>query len=907
MNTFRVTNLKLYSALVVLILVAGRSPLPGQDTWFAAYDMALEAISQSRWDEAVTRLHESLLLKPEPELNARTYGVWRKNYLPFFHLGVACYNLGQYELARKQFEKSLASKAILGSPENMEALEGYLKAIAEQVISSQQEMATRIRDEYSKGIELERQGELEQALVKFESVLTLEPRNSKAADHLERINRELAHRRDLALKKRQADELLARSAAFLESGNLEEALKVFNELLSLMPEMPEALELRRQTLSRINDRALEESRKKRQLDELISSARRQYGRGRLERALELFNRALTLEPANAETAGYIEKINAALNERNRLEIQTGMLQEAAALIEEDSLIAARDKVILAKDLGLSLSADSLLALLDSLLAERDRSSRLRDKPQLVLNIPPDSVMRVAASRFLLEGTALDNDGIRRITAFMGGVEYEIYKLGEGQYPETGSRSIPFEQRLLLAEGENRIVVEVLDSKDMVRTAGRTVFFRPPIWREPFFMAGCMLIVIIAAGIYYYYKRSLIQYLLNRFRRHPFEVIVPNPFIVGNPIRSSEMFFGRQDDFSFVKAKVDNEQYGSLIVLFGERRAGKTSVLYQILGGRLGPEYLPIFIDMQAMAVNDDSEFHGRVAEISVEALGPDKIDFDLSVFENKSKNPYTLFGKFIDKLLKSVSSKKILLLFDEYELIEDKVEDGKLSKDIFLFLSGLVEHKAGLFLIFTGTHRLQDRKKAYWQPLLHRCDYRNISYLTENDTRRLITEPVRDKVFYLGSSVNDIMRLSAGQPFYTQLVCRNIVEMLNDLQRNYFFEEDIPSTVREILDNPPPQMIYFWAGLAGAEKITLSVIAFLSRQRDHFCSLEEICNSIRENSLPSTPGEVKTACERLIQREVLETNAKQLYHFRMDLFRIWIREEHNLYKVSREIEQTMSV
>jgi len=368
-----------------------------------------------------------------------------------------------------------------------------------------------------------------------------------------------------------------------------------------------------------------------------------------------------------------------------------------------------------------------------------------------------------------------------------------------------------------------------------------------------------------------------------------------------------MFFGREDDFSFVKSKVDNEQYGSLIVLFGERRAGKTSLLYQILGGRLGSNYVPVFIDMQAMAVNNDNEYLGRMAEITVEAVRTDKLKFDIIIFEDKSRNPYTLFDKFIGKVLKSIGEAKLLLLFDEYELIEDKVEDKKLSKDIFLFLSGLVEHKPGLFLIFTGTHLLQEREKQYWHPLLHRCEYRNISYLTENDTRRLITEPVKDKVFYLGSSVNDIMRLTAGQPFYTQLICRNIVEMLNDQKRNYFYEEDIPVIVREILDNPPPQMIYFWAGLSTEEKAILSVTADLSKNRDTFTSLKDISDSIEKNALPVTLAQIKKACETMVGREVLEANSKQVYRFRMDLFRVWIREEHNLYKVSREIEQIISI
>jgi len=888
----------------ILIVLIAAGPAFSQKTWYAAYDQALEAISQSRWEEAVTRLEAALSLNSKPELNARTYGVWRRNYLPFFHLGAAHYNLGNYDTAREYFNRSLEVGVINDSAENLEALEGYLKAISEQSSSTQAEMAARIQEEFSKGLELEQQGELDQALVKFESVLTLDPENKLAEEHLARISLELERRREAAEKTAKIEDALNKGKEQLQAGNLRQALDGFDEVLSLMPDHAEAMGLRQQAELRLKQLELEESYKRTKLEELLPRGRRLRDQGRLEEALEVFGRVLELDADNAEAIKHIEEINQLQNELTRKELQAGLLAEAEEMLEKDSLITARDKVILAKELGLSAAADSMLGLLDSLFAERERATRFHDLPQLVLNLPPDSSYRVTRSQALLAGTASDDDGITRIMALVNGMKYEIYRLEDSS---AASARISFEKKLRLAKGENLIVLEVYDSKATAHKVSRIINYQPPYWRNPFFIAGLMLLLILSGSSYYYYKRSLILHQLNRFRRRPFQVIEPNPFIVGNPIRSREMFFGREDDFRFVKSKVDNERYGSLIVLFGERRAGKTSLLYQILGGRLGRNYVPVFIDMQAMVINNDHEYLGRLAEIAVQAVGSDKLEFDLSLFEDKSRNPYTLFDKFVDKVLQSIGNVKLLFLFDEYELIEDKVEERKLSKDIFLFLSGLVEHKAGLFLIFTGTHLLQEREKAYWHPLLHRCDYRNISYLTQNDTRRLIQEPVRDKVYYLGSSVNDITRLTAGQPFYTQLICRNIVEMLNEQQRNYFYEEDIPVIVKEIIDNPPPQMIYFWAGLCTEEKATLAVTADLCRNRDSLVSLKDIQDSIKKNALPVTSTQLKKACETMVSREVMEINTKRVYRFRMDLVRIWIREEHNIYKVSREIEQTISI
>ena len=72
--------------------------------------------------------------------------------------------------------------------------------------------------------------------------------------------------------------------------------------------------------------------------------------------------------------------------------------------------------------------------------------------------------------------------------------------------------------------------------------------------------------------------------------------ITNPFIVGNPIKTKSMFFGREDDFEFTRRKLESGGKSYIIVLSGERRSGKTSILFQTLNGRLGENFLLIFID-----------------------------------------------------------------------------------------------------------------------------------------------------------------------------------------------------------------------------------------------------------------------------------------------------------------------
>lgn len=96
--------------------------------------------------------------------------------------------------------------------------------------------------------------------------------------------------------------------------------------------------------------------------------------------------------------------------------------------------------------------------------------------------------------------------------------------------------------------------------------------------------------------------------------------VPNPYLVGNPIKTQKMFYGAQDDLAFVKRKLEGGNQSFVIVFRGERRSGKTSILFQILNGELRAGFLPILVDMQTVAgLKSDGEFFEKVAKETVKA------------------------------------------------------------------------------------------------------------------------------------------------------------------------------------------------------------------------------------------------------------------------------------------------
>jgi hypothetical protein len=382
----------------------------------------------------------------------------------------------------------------------------------------------------------------------------------------------------------------------------------------------------------------------------------------------------------------------------------------------------------------------------------------------------------------------------------------------------------------------------------------------------------------------------------------FVPISPNPFIVGNPVRERTMFFGREAEFELVRKRVSESSTGGLLVFCGERRSGKTSILFQILDRRLGPDFIPVLIDMQSMAIANEIDFLGKISNEVLAALGPDAAGVAVPVFGEDSNHSAT-FRRFVHQVLRALPKKKLILLFDEYELFENKIDAGALGQDVLYILASLMEHES-VFVIFTGSQDLSSRRAEYWK-ILGKSVYKTISYLERNDALSLIVKPVAGRLTYAGDTVDRIWRLAAGQAFYTQAICQSLVDLVNESRTNVATPEALTRVVSGIVDNPLPQMIFLWDGLERDEKLVLSLLAESLADESAWAGAQDLARGIQRREYPLTlsKAQISTALEKLFQTEMLlksDATDPPRYAFRMDLWRLWIRRMHSVWQVMRE-------
>lgn len=460
----------------------------------------------------------------------------------------------------------------------------------------------------------------------------------------------------------------------------------------------------------------------------------------------------------------------------------------------------------------------------------------------------------------------------------------------------------------------------------------------PFWKSGWFYALAIAVIGLALGAIVVARRfGDREYVLPRELRS-YVPIEPNPFIVGNPIRTEKMFYGREDDFRYVRTKLEGANQGVVIVFCGERRVGKSSILYQVLNGRLGDRFIPVFVDLQEMVIASDAEFFARISRLMAESISradaravnapvpagardlavqpaqglagsatvnapPAPPVHTLTQPQFDGRNPYPLFLDFLDEALRAIGDRTLLILMDEYELLEGKVDEGKLSNELFTFLAGLMDNKERLALIFTGSRRLEERDRKYWRELLRRSLFRKVGFLSEKDTVRLITEPVQGRAVYGRGVIDVIHRLTAGQPFYTQVMCQNVVDYMNEHRQNWLTLADLKPVITDIVDNPLPQMIYAWDGLSDDEKLGLSLLAETLVDGNAYATAQELRASVKSNDYPVNLSEhtIRLTLEEMFRRELLEKDSADGFRFKIDLLRLWIRRSHSIWQVVQEV------
>lgn len=369
--------------------------------------------------------------------------------------------------------------------------------------------------------------------------------------------------------------------------------------------------------------------------------------------------------------------------------------------------------------------------------------------------------------------------------------------------------------------------------------------------------------------------------------------IENVYISGSAIQPerAQVFVGREDLFSKIQENLAASQKPTL-VLHGQRRTGKTSLLFQ-LPDRLPAEYVPVFVDLQMTATVDRlNRFLYTLAREAVQqadanrrlALPP----VDLDDFDHRGTHA---FYEWLDQVRKQLNGRLLFLALDEFDKIEEAIQKNKMEEAVFDVLRHLVNHHSHwLVLLFAGVRTLEEMGRQ-WHSYFINVRPLRVSYLEREAAEALIRLPEKKgAIRYDRSAVEAILEATRAQPYLVQAVCFDLIQHLNSSSRRLrgpfgrVTRQDAEQAIEQALRSANP---YFSNLRANLDDLELLVLIELAYRPEGWGQVADLCRHER-----TKPGEVHQAVERLRRREIVEVDQDHARcRFQVPMVKQWIRNE----------------
>lgn len=382
--------------------------------------------------------------------------------------------------------------------------------------------------------------------------------------------------------------------------------------------------------------------------------------------------------------------------------------------------------------------------------------------------------------------------------------------------------------------------------------------------------------------------------------------IPNPYTPGLPLKpGNPTFVGREDIFEFIRQNIPALAQKMILVLIGERRTGKTSILQQLPHRLNDPRYIPIFVDGQALGIDRGMEsfFLSLATAISdgLETVGSPMTFLTPSELRDGAQHIFE--RRFLPQVRERIGERILLLTIDEFEELGDRVRQNRLPQEIFPYLRHLIQHEEQLAFIFAGTHKIEEFIGSYWSVLFNIAKYKKVGFLNREETTHLITEPVRPSgMVYDDLAIDEIMRLTACHPYFTQLLCNILVNRCNEAHRSYVTVQDVRDAVEELLETGRAHLTFLWQTSNREAMLTLAALAEL-RRRSGRVTAAALAARLSEYQTRLDPGQITKAMEQLEARDITREipGNPVSYDFTAQLYTHWLHRYKSLSKVVEEI------
>jgi ABC transport system ATP-binding/permease protein len=373
----------------------------------------------------------------------------------------------------------------------------------------------------------------------------------------------------------------------------------------------------------------------------------------------------------------------------------------------------------------------------------------------------------------------------------------------------------------------------------------------------------------------------------------------NPYIAGSAVKGAEMFFGRDDVFSFIQRNLIGRHSNHPLVLYGQRRTGKTSVLHQ-LHRHLGSGYWCVLADLHGLSLDGlGNLLQGIAAVISRELRRDHGVTVEAPERSAFLADPKATFESvFLERVWPALGDNQLVLMLDEVVRLDEEIQAGRLDREVFEYFRHLMQHHERLDFVFSLGSGIEGMSRDY-AFLFSVSLYHRISFLEPSDARELVTRPVRGHYELTERAVDRILQVTSGHPYYTQLVCHCIFDAWARNPAATVDADDVDDVLIEAIELGSANLTYVWLDSSPAEQVLMAGIAAAMQDRTAPVTADQAREAWRNAGVEVPGHEITRALRGLTGREVIAGGGE--YSFTVDLQRLWLNKHRRLDWVKEDL------
>jgi type I restriction enzyme M protein len=277
----------------------------------------------------------------------------------------------------------------------------------------------------------------------------------------------------------------------------------------------------------------------------------------------------------------------------------------------------------------------------------------------------------------------------------------------------------------------------------------------------------------------------------------------SPYVTGSPLEprhGNDVFFGRDQLLAQIGRQVS--AHGNVVLLEGNRRAGKTSILKHLEGRDRVPGWLAVYSSLQgaegaaSAAGVPTAEVFREIArsiatalmKLAVNAPLPNgtKIEVGRAALgvaracrEGISEAaPFADFREYLEVVLALLEPMGlgVVLMLDEFDKLQEGIDNEVTSPQVPENIRFLIQTYPRFSAILTGSRRLKRLREEYWSALYGLGTSMTVATLDEQSAKRVVTEPVQGQLTYSDEAIERAVQITARHPYLLQCLCNRIFE-----------------------------------------------------------------------------------------------------------------------------------